>query len=811
MTRSPYAALWIALLAGTALGACSGGADSPPPSTGGAGGTSGVEDGGGGSAADAAGGSSGTSGTSGVGGSSGSSGSGDAADAGPVACPPDADGDNIPDDIEGRAEGRDSDGDGTPDYLDTDSDGDTVPDLLEADTANVGCNVPLDSDGDGIPNHLDTDSDGNGIDDRDEVYPDGAPYDPSRPPADTDGDGTPDLFDPDNDGDTLDDVDELVGGKGVDTDGDGFDDHNDFDSDGDTIGDEFEGTGDMDGDGKPNFRDLDSDADTVPDRCEAGVNHDPKKPPADSDSDGRYDFLDIDSDNEGVRDGLEDKNGNCQVDLEETDRTRADTDTDGANDLIEQVLDTDPTCGTPGMNPLKACTPGEAGRYWFEMPYRQTPIPETQDVVLKTNLNKGDIAFVVDTTGTMGGAILDIRARLVNIMNEIKKEVPEAHFGILGHDDYPLAPYGTPTDRPVWLPSGTDAYLTSDSTKTLAAVAALTTGNGADLPEAQIPALYKAIEDTLLAWPTGSQNTFGPGGAFGGLGFRSDALPILISITDQSFHNGRFVGSSTLHDTYSFNGAGAGAPPTVDDLISKMNSRGAKYIGIALDDGGPARSNKDPYRDMATITDATNSVVPASAFGSSQCLTDIGGLPLMQDYPPSPQIPTKCRLIFSAFRNGVGVGNTVVEGVKALLRGIQLEVRVLASNDLAFSQPPGIVAIDDFIDYIEVYAPGQIEDPSAPGELCESLDLGTLRDSWQTPYGLTAGPDSYNETASDVIPGIRVCFRIFPKDNVVYAQTNQVQFARAFLAVKAKNVGQTEELDVGEPRAVFFVIPPTPQ
>jgi hypothetical protein len=73
----------------------------------------------------------------------------------------DADGDGIPDSIEGGDE-IDTDGDGIPDYLDLDSDGDGVPDEIE--TAG-------DIDGDGIPNFRDLDSDGDGVPDgEDQCY-----------------------------------------------------------------------------------------------------------------------------------------------------------------------------------------------------------------------------------------------------------------------------------------------------------------------------------------------------------------------------------------------------------------------------------------------------------------------------------------------------------------------------------------------------------------------------------------------------------------------------------------------------------------
>lgn len=70
----------------------------------------------------------------------------------------DADRDGILDSIEGTG---DSDGDGVPDFQDTDSDNDGIDDAIEAgDFAN-----PVDTDGDGMPNYVDTDSDNDGISD----------------------------------------------------------------------------------------------------------------------------------------------------------------------------------------------------------------------------------------------------------------------------------------------------------------------------------------------------------------------------------------------------------------------------------------------------------------------------------------------------------------------------------------------------------------------------------------------------------------------------------------------------------------------
>jgi hypothetical protein len=92
----------------------------------------------------------------------------------------DTDGDTIWDEWEGRSAGRDTDGDTTPDYLDTDSDDDTVPDADEAGDDDPETSV-RDCDADGAADYVDTDSDDDGL-------LDGAEHDRGTSPCDADSD-----------------------------------------------------------------------------------------------------------------------------------------------------------------------------------------------------------------------------------------------------------------------------------------------------------------------------------------------------------------------------------------------------------------------------------------------------------------------------------------------------------------------------------------------------------------------------------------------------------------------------------------------
>ncbi len=229
----------------------------------------------------------------------------------------DSDFDGISDLVEGLV--NDTDGDGVPDYLDTDSDGDTIPDgtedtrspqLLGDDSNNNGIDdaidsaitggvdsngdgvddllQPSDSDDDGVANHLDLDSDNDGIPDAVEGH------------SDRDGDGFGDYLDPDSDGDTLFDSQEAVpqGSSSLDADNNGvisLSESGGFGSNG--LADALETSVDS---GHPDY-DGDGSGPDVP--AGAGV-FDFQAP--DTDSDGVNDLVDIDDDNDGLADTTED-------------------------------------------------------------------------------------------------------------------------------------------------------------------------------------------------------------------------------------------------------------------------------------------------------------------------------------------------------------------------------------------------------------------------------------------------------------------------------------------------------------------------
>ncbi len=207
---------------------------------------------------------------------------------------------------------NDTDGDGTPDYRDTDSDNDGLLDSVEANTT--------------LTNPFDADSDNDGLTDGNEVNNVGT-----------------DPLDPDTDNGGVNDGDEVANGtEPINTPSDDFGPQDD-DSDGLTNDEEAAlGT-------DPNNPDSDSDGLTDGNEVNT-IGTNPLDPDTDDDflTDGQEvntvgtDPLDPDTDDGGVIDGLEVINGTNPVDNPNDDLNNLDTDNDGLTNGQEIGLGTDP-------------------------------------------------------------------------------------------------------------------------------------------------------------------------------------------------------------------------------------------------------------------------------------------------------------------------------------------------------------------------------------------------------------------------------------------------------------------------------------
>lgn len=496
------------------------------------------------------------------------------------------------------------------------------------------------------------------------------------------------------------------------------------DSDGDGIADVAEGRDDFDGDGTPNYLDLDSDGDGIPDAEEHGGAHPCTRPSADGD--GTPNWLDLDSDNDGLPDAEERAIG--------TDPYDRDTDGDGVTDLGEvrgtRTDPTDPTSTIPSTD------------FFVVLPYHGAR--ETRTLRFGTNIQQADVYFLIDTTGSMGGPIDNVRSSLSRISGELGTHIRDVQMGVGHFEDFPFGPalggYGAASDV---------AYahvqdITANVSSVQAALNGLSLGSGADSPESQVEALYQTATGEGGIWnhSTGRHEIArrrcaaipdDPSPRRGYPCFRSGSLPIIVLVSDVSFHNG-----ATGADSY----AGITPPPhSFAQAAAALNGIGARVVGVAVDGGGRS--------DQEAIAMQTRTV-------------DTSGRPLVYD------------------ASGGQVSDAIIDGIGALVGGTPQDVTTQSEN------VPGNPGDVDARTFIKAITPvdgrsgdGIIVGPR-PGVTYTSQDDRTF-------YG--------------VVPGTLVDFQVdFHNDFVPPTATAEIY--RAVIVVLGNGVARLDT------RNVYIVVPP---
>jgi len=411
-----------------------------------------------------------------------------------------------------------------------------------------------------------------------------------------------------------------------------------------------------------------------------------------------------------------------------------------------------------------------------------------------------DIGLIVDTTGSMGGELANLKNTLsTSIIAVLQAQVPSLGIGIAGQDDIPYSTFGmSPCDAPFYL----GGHVTTVTANAQTAVNTLAIHCGADTPEAQIPAIYHAITGSGITWPTGLIAPVNPAaGTFGALQFRSDAFPIIINITDASQHNGKRAldKTGTSYDT-SYQNAYSFSTWNVDDVVTTMNSYDAKFIGIAADNGARGEGADDPYGYQAYLADKTGSDVAPGALvhvagcADTQCCTGVSRVGVAVDGPGGA-----CRLVFSIKTDGTGLSNAIVDGVEAIVSTTTSDMYVEAYNDAAETTD----VIGNFLLKVEPDPSGGT-DPLGGGA-CVSFPPADLADNF-TGAQADTGSDGVYDTITNTSLGAFYCFNVTPKANSTVPATTSPQKFHAHLRSRAIRPDGT--FTFGIDRQVIFLVPP---
>ena len=332
----------------------------------------------------------------------------------------------------------------------------------------------------------------------------------------------------------------------------------------------------------------------------------------DIDLDGLPNLSDPDADGDGllnVDDEDDDNDGILDVDEVTTDPLFANTDCDACSDLQEQV------CGSDATDPDDSC-----GGVCLQMPDDPSA---TVVVVYETQVQMGDVVFILDETGSMQGTLDDVKDSFGDIADQAAALIPDLTFGVISFDDYNFGTMGGGADKPFH----PRQQQTTDLADVQSILDSLYAGGGWDWPESTIEALYQAAtgagydqdcdgqfdaQDDVRPFVAWAGDAFGgavagtfdpsvPGtGTLGGNGYRGGAVPIFVYSTDATVRNATSTGQGP---------GGCPFDATTWHLADALSDVNAKAIGVAA-------ATSQPLSAMADIAITTDSWIDLDGDGS---------------------------------------------------------------------------------------------------------------------------------------------------------------------------------------------------
>ncbi|NQW62569.1 MAG: hypothetical protein HQ461_07040, partial [Deltaproteobacteria bacterium] len=441
-------------------------------------------------------------------------------------------------------------------------------------------------------------------------------------------------------------------------------------------------------------------------------------------------------------------------------RAYPDSDGDGLSDLVERAFR-----GPDDQN--QACDPDEGITdnvdFFFTLPFNGDM--QQQTLNFSAAVRKGDVAFNMDTTGSMGGSISGLQASLRGtLIPQLGTAIDDVGFAVSSFDDFPCGGWGSPgTDFPFQLRQ----RITTDAVAAQAGVNLLVTHSGNDIPESGIESLFQIATGNGRIEPTcvvaGLRELVPPfdaradrvlgvaDGNIGGVGFRAGAVPIVVHITDAVSH---WRGNSANGDIGS-NYPGA----SKDEALFALNDIGAKVLGVSVSSFG----GSEVRTELERIALDTGAAVPPCAWDidrptacrAGSCCTGTAGAGT-----PTPA-GGLCPLVYDSSSSGSGLDAAIVQGIKALVQFAQFDVTVRLRG---LPVSPGV----DTSCFVERVYP-VFADPG--GSLCASVPTLADNDSDGTPDGF-----------SNVTPGANLFFAVEVRNDCA-PETANPQVFTAYLDI----------------------------
>lgn len=363
--------------------------------------------------------------------------------------------------------------------------------------------------------------------------------------------------------------------------------------------------------------------------------------------------------------------------------------------------------------------------FFFIVPYGEDPSPKNDVLTFSTNIKQADVAFVMDTTASMGAAIDNVKSALQStLLGQLQAAIPNVGLAVVDYRDFGDS----------WVAKVRQTVTTTLSLAQTA-LGAMGPGGGGDIPEAAIAAMQYTLTGQANS-PIAAHANTAPG-TFGAVDFRSGSVPVIVNITDAAYH-------------------APSGNASMASLKSAFASSKAKFVQITVKGGPEAQADE--------LSDATGSNVSPSAFGTvagcsvGTCCTGNGGAGRAPGAPGGA-----CRLNFVS-SDGNGVSGGIVKAIEAIAVGSSFDVKAAASNDP--KNPKGV----DATKFIKAL---------------RAMDEGNPANGCPAAPAKDSDGDGIKDTFIAVKAGTPVCFEVIPAKNTIVPPEVDPQFFNAFVDVMA--------------------------
>jgi len=179
-------------------------------------------------------------------------------------------------------------------------------------------------------------------------------------------------------------------------------------------------------------------------------------------------------------------------------------------------------------------------------------VHEIKTACVNADITRGDVVFAMDTTGSMGTAIANLKQTAKNIIDELSSVIDDVQFALVSFEDYPSSytscgysgGYGGGADLPYRL----NLPITNDVLALNNAIDGLNATGGGDTPESYTRAYFEMIADAA------------------NIGWRPGARQIVVMIGDQGPHSCTTTACTVARSSTGIDPGRDATSGTVDDL-----------------------------------------------------------------------------------------------------------------------------------------------------------------------------------------------------------------------------------------------------